>query len=274
MHHFNGELELPPTHLVTDLDGTFLPLPDHPEHQSALQTFHDIRARQDMGLVFCTGRHFESALSALQEEHLPAPDWIICDVGTSVYQRTASGFTPFADYQDHLTERVNHQHRSDIETLLNSVAHLSLQVEAHQGPFKISYECETSRLEGIVAEVAALLKESGSSYDVHGSIDPFLDCGLVDILPVGVAKAYAVIWLATHADFTPDEVIYAGDSGNDLTALSAGFRAILVANASPGLEDQVRTALGPRRAEQRLYCATASATAGVLEGCSHFGLIR
>jgi sucrose-6-phosphatase len=40
-----------------------------------------------------------------------------------------------------------------------------------------------------------------------GSLDPFLNCGLLDVLPKGVSKAYALLWLSTHADFKPDEVV-------------------------------------------------------------------
>lgn len=272
MTHFNGEFELPPSYLVTDLDGTFIPLPDEPSHRKALQEFHRLREASSFGLVFCTGRHFESTAAGMTEFDLPRPDWIICDVGTSVYHLTDSGFRLYPPYQEHLAEKVGAHDRGEVEQLLEPVEHLTLQCESHQGPYKISYECVTSRLEDLVDTVADLLKDRELAYEVHGSVDPFLDCGLIDLLPTGVSKAYAVIWLATHADFTPDEVIYAGDSGNDLSALSAGFRAILVSNASPGLDVKIRERLGDPESDRLLYCASASATAGVLEGCRHFGL--
>jgi hydroxymethylpyrimidine pyrophosphatase-like HAD family hydrolase len=89
-----------------------------------------------------------------------------------------------------------------------------------------------------------------------------------------VSKAYALIWLTTHADFTPDDAIYAGDSGNDLAALAAGFHAVVVANASEGLAEKV-SALQQERGipADRLYAAKAPASSGVLEGCRHFGLL-
>ena len=107
-----------------------------------------------------------------------------------------------------------------------------------------------------------------------GSLDPFSNCGLLDVMPAGVSKAYALIWLSTHADFSPDEVIYSGDSGNDYAALVSGFRAIVVANGSEGLAQKVSAALGERRISERLYLAKQTATSGVLEGCRHFGLIQ
>jgi len=273
MTHFNQQFDFPPTHLVTDMDGTFLPLPDHPEHLQALQHFRTLRESASFGLVYCTGRHFESVQSALEEYSLPIPDWIICDVGTSIYEKKSEGFTLFNTYQNHLADHVGDDKRSTVLDLLDPVQHLDLQCDAHQGLFKISYECVTDYTEQLVDEVADLLEEEQLTYEVHGSIDPFRKCGLIDVLPKGVSKAYAVKWLATHADFTPDHVLYAGDSGNDLTALSAGFRSILVSNASPGLASKIRDRLGDAETDRYLYCAAGSATSGVLEGCRYFGML-
>ena len=108
-----------------------------------------------------------------------------------------------------------------------------------------------------------------------GSLDPFLDRGLIDVMPGPVSKAYALLWLATHASSAPDEVIYAGDSGNDLAALGAGFRAIVVANASPGLAAKVSTLQQERGIPaDHLYQAKGEASSGVLEGCRHYGLFE
>lgn len=271
MTDFNVELDFPPTQLVTDLDGTFIPLPGHSEHLEALEVFRHQRSASSFGLVFCTGRHFSSTLEAIEEYNLPTPDWIICDVGTSIYKKDESGFSAYPAYQEHLSARIGAQNRIDVQTLLQPIEHLALQCDAHQGKFKISFECETRHTDALVAEAARRLKESRLPYEVHGSIDPFLDCGLIDVLPRGVSKAYAVTWLATHADFTPDEVIYAGDSGNDLTALTAGFRAILVANHSNGLDLLVKERLGAL-SDRLLYSSRKTATSGVLEGCRHFVL--
>lgn len=272
MSDFNREILKPPTHLVTDLDGTYLPLPGHPEHHQALQQLQAAREDHGYGLVFCTGRHFESVCEVMKELSLAPPDWIICDVGTSIHHREAGTFQPFLPYAHHLAEKVGSQNREAVETLLKPVEHLNLQCESHQGRFKISYECDPAHTDSLVATVATRLKEHRLPYEVHGSLDPFLNCGLIDVLPQGVSKAYAVTWLATHADFDPGAVLFAGDSGNDLPALTAGFRAILVAYHSEGLDRKVEETLGTR-ASSLLYKAEGHATSAVLEGCRHFGLI-
>jgi len=126
----------------------------------------------------------------------------------------------------------------------------------------------------LVETVNGILERERLPFECMGSLDPFLNCGLLDVLPKGVSKAYALLWLSTHADFKPDEVVFSGDSGNDYAALVSGFRAIVVANASEGLADRVEESLTKRNLVDRLYRANGKATSGVLEGCRFYGLIE
>lgn len=268
----NPESTFNPAVLATDLDGTLIPLPNAPDHAAALETLRQAAEDQLFRMVFCTGRHFESVAAAIDEYRLPRPEWIICDVGTSIYQFVHLDYVPYTPYSEHLRSKISDSSNSEIMSLLHGLPGMALQEEDHQQDFKISFECESSRTDELVGRIAKLLIDFKCPYEAHGSVDPFLDCGLIDLLPVGVSKAYALNWLSTHADFSPDEVIYAGDSGNDYPALTSGFRAIVVANASKGLAAKVKKALKKKNLESRLYSAEAEATAGVLEGCRYFKL--
>jgi hypothetical protein len=70
-------------------------------------------------------------------------------------------------------------------------------------------------------------------YDVHaanhhpqrGSLQ---GNGLIDLLPTNVSKAHALAWWVDHARMMPDSIVFASDSGKELAALTAGYRAILV----------------------------------------------
>lgn len=272
MEYFNPQAGFKPRVLATDLDGTFIPLPESPENREDLQQLAGHFELPDRSLVFATGRHFESVLDAIGALALPVPDWIVCDVGSRIMQHTESGWQELAAYANHLEELTGGVARSEVEAALDEIEGLALQVPEHQTELKISYQCERARLETILAEVAAGL--DGMPYNHMGSLDPFLDCGLIDVMPAGVSKAYALLWLAKHAGSNPDEVLYAGDSGNDLAALAAGFRAVVVANASRGLADKV-AALQKERGipPDHLYRAKTTATSGVLEGCRHYGLL-
>lgn len=272
MKHFNPEPEIKPRILATDLDGTLIPLANNRANAGSLTEICNRHSNRDFGLVFATGRHFESVIQALAEYALPTPEWIVCDVGSAIYKRCGDAFEHFEPYESHLSERTGGIHRFAIESLLADIDGLQLQPPDHQQRFKISYQSDSEQVETFVGKVNARLAAADLPYACMGSIDPFQHRGLFDVLPSGVSKAYALIWLATHADFVPDEVIYSGDSGNDLAALTCGFRAIVVANGSPGLAEKARAALTQRDLADRLYHAQGEATCGVLEGCRHFGL--
>ena len=273
MNHFNPEARIAPTVLATDLDGTLIPLPDSPEHPSDLKALKRALSKSKAKLVFATGRHYESVVEAMQQYDLPSPEWIICDVGSAIYQRIGERFEVFIAYEAHLEQSSGGVDRQAVEEALSTVEGLELQPPDHQQRFKISYQSAADTVTRLVDDIGQRLKQAQLPYDCMGSLDPFLNCGLIDVMPRGVSKAYALLWLSTHANFRPDEVIYSGDSGNDYAALVSGFRAIIVANASEGLVDKVQAALAKRSLEERLYLAEHRATSGVLEGCRHFGLI-
>lgn len=273
MNHFNPQTSIAPRVLATDLDGTLIPLPDNEANVTDLRQLAEHIAASGQPLVFATGRHYESVLEAMDDYKLPTPEWIVCDVGSAIYQRVGDRFEVFDKYEAHLVETSGGLDRARVEELLMNVNGLEAQSPAHQQRFKISYQSSAENVLSLVDQVNEMLRSAELPYECMGSLDPFLNCGLLDVMPAGVSKAYALIWLSTHADFSPDEVIYAGDSGNDYAALTSGFRAIVVANGSTGLAEKVSEQLAKRQISDRLYLAEKTASSGVLEGCRHFGLI-
>ncbi|PXA05532.1 hypothetical protein DDZ13_01275 [Coraliomargarita sinensis] len=272
MEYFNPQAGIGPSVLASDLDGTLIPLEWEQDNREALEELSKVFERPDRTLVFATGRPFDSVMEAIREIPLPEPDWIVCDVGSRIMHHKNGEWKEMAAYDKHLNEITAGVSRKDVEAALDGIEGLSLQIPEHQTEVKISYECEGAQLEVTLEEVAARVRDL--PYTSMGSVDPFRNCGLIDVMPGRVSKAYALIWLTTHADFMPDDVIYAGDSGNDLAALAAGFRAIVVANASEGLVGKVSTLQKERGIpKERLYAARTSASSGVLEGCRHFGLL-
>jgi hydroxymethylpyrimidine pyrophosphatase-like HAD family hydrolase len=138
------------------------------------------------------------------------------------------------------------------------------------GPFKLSYYVDASELKFREQLIGNRLEEKGLPYRTISSVDPFNGDGLIDILPKGVSKAYALEWLGKFLDISPEEIIFAGDSGNDFAALVHGFQAILVGNASEELRKNVQAAHQQAGWNDRLYCAKGRSTAGVWEGVTWF----
>lgn len=258
--------------LATDLDGTLLPLPGHPENARDLAVLARLHEQGRLALIYATGRHAASCREAIRAHALPRPDWMVCDVGTSVIRGDDEADTPHPPYETHLRERTRGATRKDVETALRPVDGLTLQPPENQGPFKISYLCPPGAVDDLVSACNRRLRAETLPFESVGSVDPAGRQGLLDVLPAGVAKAHALAWLIDHAGYPADRVVFAGDSGNDVAALTAGFRAIVVGNASPGLADRVRETLRASGREDRLYCASGAATSGVLEGCRHFGV--
>lgn len=264
--------------LATDLDGTLIPLPDEPENQTDLRRLQDDLQSARLQLVFVTGRHLESVLAAIPQYELPLPQWIICDVGTTLVEVVAAqdegptpgSLQPFAPYQQHLRQLVGSWTVERLSERLQSISGLRKQELEKQGPFKLSYYAAAEDLPALTARVEQLLSVEGLPYRVIASIDPFNNDGLVDLLPHGVSKAYALQWWAQLQRIPQTAILFAGDSGNDLAALCAGYRSIIVANAAISVIGKVQTHHQQQGWGDRLFVATQAATSGVREGLRHY----
>jgi sucrose-6F-phosphate phosphohydrolase len=82
-----------------------------------------------------------------------------------------------------------------------------------------------------------------------------------DVLPDKSSKGAAAMYLARHWKIGPERTLVAGDSGNDANMFIAGFKGIVVGNASPELKALNSPAV---------YVAQNWHAAGVLEGIRYW----
>lgn len=259
--------------LATDLDGTFIPLNQDPQNQADLKTLTTEFQSRNVSVVFVTGRHFASVSQAIEEFELPIPQWIICDVGTSIFKRQASGeFEPVSAYQDYQDQIIASMPIEKLRELLQPISGLRLQEPEKQGRFKLSYYTDASLLEQEVDRIQQILDKTDAPYSIIHSVDPFNGDGLIDLLPATISKALALEWWHKENQLDPTSTVFSGDSGNDLAALTAGYRTILVGNADRSLAQRVYNLHRQSGWDDRLYLASATATSAVLEGCRWFGL--
>ncbi|MCA9007172.1 MAG: HAD-IIB family hydrolase [Planctomycetaceae bacterium] len=259
--------------LATDLDGTLIPLNQDPQNQSDLHVLTEQFQARGNSLIFVTGRHFESVSQAINDFQLPVPEWIICDVGTSIFQRQESGeFTLVTAYQDYQDQIITAMSIDTLREQLATIDGLRLQEAVKQGRFKLSFYADADQLETLVDRVQDLLTETDAPYSIIHSVDPFNGDGLIDLLPATVSKALALEWWTRNHNYNPANIVFSGDSGNDLAALTAGYRTILVGNADRQLAQRVFNLHQSSGWKNRLYLAKGTATSGVLEGCRWFGL--
>lgn len=259
--------------LATDLDGTLIPLADIPENCSDLAILkHQIEEHQ-VTLCYVTGRHFASVDQAIQEHQLPTPSWLICDVGTTLHRRDEDSFTIVEEYREHLRSLTVDFPLTQLRNQLSDLPQLRLQEDEKQGEFKLSYYVEQNQLRDTTRALQQRLQTSRAPYSLIESIDPFNGDGLVDLLPHNVSKAYALTWWSRHLNYPEEQIVFAGDSGNDLAAFLSGFRSIIVGNADDAIGAEVTAQHHKLGWKNRLYRATRKATSGVLEGCRHFGIL-
>jgi len=260
--------------LATDLDGTLIPLRDSDDNIRDLQTLtEEIRDAQTT-LTFVTGRHIESVKDAIERFRLPKPQWVICDVGSSIYRREDNTFQHATSYVDLLSEIVGDVPVARMREHLSNWEGLRLQEEEKQQQFKLSFYCQRDAVRENARRVGEFLIERNLPYNIISSQDPFKDIGLIDLLPKGISKAYALSWWSEHEKLSDDAVVFAGDSGNDLAAMTAGFKTIVVGNAEEDVKQEVNDHFHQNDDAKRLYISKNNATSAVLSGCYHFQLFQ
>jgi len=149
---------------------------------------------------------------------------------------------------------------------------LELQEEEKQAEFKVSYYTR-GRPEPFVETVQTRLDAARARVNLVVSHDPVSGRGLLDVLPTGVAKDYAVRYLHDASGVDEDHLVYAGDSGNDRAAMLTGYRVIVVGNADEDLKKDLGIESVAQGIAERIYFAEHPYARGVLEGLRYFGAL-
>ena len=264
--------------LCSDLDRTLLPNGQQPESPGARQRFTRFVSRPEVMLVYVTGRHRQLVEKAIANYRLPRPDYVIGDVGTTIFEVTASDWQLQQAWQDEIAPDWAGLSRADLSTLLDGIKLLRLQETAKQNIHKLSYYVPLYADQGaLLNEVRQCLVKHNVNASLVWSVDEPAGVGLLDVLPSRANKLHAVEFLMEQCGFSYRDTVFAGDSGNDLPVLASAIPAVLVANAS----EDVRTAAQQQAAalghSSQLYLAgggllgmNGNYSAGVLEGIVHF----
>ncbi len=262
------------TLLASDLDGTLIPLERTAQRLREVEDLvAAIESNSEMALAYVTGRDLALAERGIAEVGLPPPDWFVCDVGTSVYRRADGGFEADQAYRRAMRAALGGVTGAEVRAALRGVEGVTLQEEDKQSEFKVSFYTE-GRHESYVDVVRDRLEAEGARVNLIASFDPVSGRGLLDVLPSGVAKDHAVRFLHDHTGIDEDQLVYAGDSGNDREAMLSGYRVIVVGNADATLKEELFAESAVRGLTSRLYFAEHSYARGVLEGLRHFGFVE
>jgi len=264
--------------ICTDLDRTLLPNGPQAESHGARETFKMLVGHDGVKLVFVTGRHLALVEQAIDEYDLPLPDFVIADVGTSIYSVRDKDWLIWQEWQQKLAGDWRHQQAGDLRQLLADLGELTLQEEEKQGIFKLSYYTSVDpHTEDLIIQINRRLHDAAINAHVIQSVDETRNIGLIDILPAGASKLHAIFFLASQTGHAMEDCFFAGDSGNDLAALTSPLKAILVANATARVRAQAIRLSEEQGTRDSLYLAQGGYrgmngcySAGILEGLVYF----
>ena len=264
--------------LCTDLDRTLIANGAQAESTGALSLFTQLAGREDVTLAYVSGRHRALIEQAMAQFDLPTPDFVIADVGSTLYQVTPTGWQPNEAWCAQIAPDWQGLTHDDLCRLLADVPALRLQPQEQQNRHKLSYHVAlTEDAPNLLQAVAARLKAVHIRANLIWSVDEPAHLGLLDVLPASANKLHAIRFLMAQQGFQNDHTLFAGDSGNDLDVLLSGMPAVLVANADPQVKSQVASACSANSVNTaHLYQAkggflgmNGNYSAGILEGVAH-----
>ena len=264
--------------LCCDLDRTLLPNGSQEESPGARPLFRRLAKRQELTLAYVSGRDKALLQEAIHDYDLPLPNYAVGDVGTTIYEVHDDEWHPWKAWEEEIAPDWAGRRHDELSALFQDIGALTLQEPEKQNTFKLSYYAPMDiDRDALLAEMGARLKRLDVRASLIWSIDEARHIGLLDVLPERATKYHAICFLMAHKDFNQANTVFAGDSGNDLPALTSGLQAVLVRNACREVHDEALHSVREKGIAQQLYIArgnfldmNGNYAAGVLEGLAHF----
>ncbi|MFH1357192.1 MAG: HAD-IIB family hydrolase [bacterium] len=235
--------------IITDIDNTLIG--DKASVQKLLSIIK--RHRHELGFGIATGRTIDATVKILIEWGIPIPDVMITGVGCEIYY--GSQLIPDKAWSKHINYRWN---PNEVKRLMKKVKGLITQKASEQREFKLSYDVAKNNTHLISAKmIKAYLRRNNIHVNVifsHGKH--------IDILPLRTSKGAALRYFALKWDLPFENLLVAGDSGNDVEMLIGDVKGVVVGNYSPEMEKL--------KEEGNIYFAKGHYAAGIVEAINHF----
>ncbi len=234
--------------LATDLDGTFLggTEEDRKEFYAWIETNRD-----QVGLIFVTGRDPRFITQEVRKG-LPAPDYVIGDVGTTIAAFDIDGHVaPIDELEADIADAWGASSMT-VPSALRQIKGLKEQSSGFR--YRMSYDMDPERFDPKALDIVADL-----GLDALTSDNRFFD-----VLPKGVSKGPSLLRLLAYLGVDNNKTLVAGDTLNDLSMLDLGLPAVAVGGSEPALIDKVKD-------EPHLHCATGAGVSGIAEAILHHG---
>ena len=240
--------------ISSDLDGTLAG--DAPATRLFRETWDSLDAGQRPLLIYNSGRLADDILDFVTAAGLPQPDYVIGGVGTMLV--APRGTASLDRFHDRLSEGWS---LDAVEEILGAHDSTERQPDIYQHAFKSSWYLHNADAR-MLADIERKLQRAGVAFTMVYSSRRDLD-----ILPLRADKGQALTWLGEELGIGLDEMLVAGDTGNDRSMFDLpGVRGIVVGNALPELR-----AIG--EGNPSIFNARRTHAAGVLEGLVHWSVL-
>jgi sucrose-6F-phosphate phosphohydrolase len=263
--------------LATDLDRTLLPNGRWEADSQAIDLFNRLTEQQEVLVVYVTGRNLDLTEQAIQHYGVRYPDILCGDVGTSI-RKFENGEWHFDEgWIAHVKHTSPKWDGAAIKAAVSDVTGIREQEPEHLNPFKQSYYVEHEQSNDILCRIDDRVKGRFDEVIVY-SFDSQDGKGLLDFLPASATKQTALEYVAEAHNTAKQDVVFCGDSGNDIFPLTAGFRGVLVRNADEQLVANVKQAMEANPQLQAYFAKggfkglNGYYTSGVIEGAYHYGI--
>ncbi len=265
--------------LATDLDRTLIPNGPQSESAGAREAFSQLASRPEITVAYVSGRHQALVDSAIVSYVLPVPDFVVADVGTTIYQlHSRQDWEHLKAWDERIAEDWNRLSHGELKGLLADVPALRLQENRKQNRHKLSYYVP---LHADRNALSVLINQRLESRSIRASlvwsVDEPAGIGLLDVLPERATKFHAVHALIERLGLDVHDTVFCGDSGNDIEVLGSEIPSVLVANAQPEVRAAAIGLAEKNGYPDRLYCAAGgfagmngNYSAGILEGLVNY----
>jgi sucrose-6F-phosphate phosphohydrolase len=264
--------------ICTDLDRTLIPNGVQPESAGAMDLFRNFVSRPNVSLAYVTGRHRELVEDAIEKFSLPQPDYVVADVGTTIYALHGGDWDVWEQWSQEIAPAWKGMSGDDMHHLLDDISALNLQEPYKQNRFKLSYYVPlVHELNELEQKIETRLQEKQIRASLVWSVDSVTAVGLLDILPESASKQHAIQFLMSELKFDLENTVFAGDSGNDVSVLVSPIKSVLVANATNEVRQEVIREAEASGLTNAVYLAkggfngmNGNYSAGIMEGVAHY----
>lgn len=265
--------------ICSDLDRTLIPNGPQAESPGARRRFALLAARPEVTLTYVTGRHRALVEEAMSAYRLPVPDYVISDVGTTIYRVGAEReWERLEHWESKIAADWSGRSHGQLLAMLKDFPILRLQERSKQNRLKLSYYLPLYQdIDSLSVRIRERLEGEGVKARLVWSVDDIADIGLLDVLPASASKQHAIEALSQELGFSLENTVFCGDSGNDMEVLVSPIPAVLVANSRADVVGLARELAAEAGTLDQLYVAAGgymgmngNYSGGMLEGIAHY----